>query len=205
MTGTTSTKTTVVFVANTGHILASLTKADGGGPTPALADLVGDSLHLQVGWPLTISSLPASLVDTFKIPVADLAPPVDVDPTTLGPISWGTTMNVTGSGPSGPILGSQSPSVLTNAFTNTTIAVTYVSGSLTVTVAISGTAAVSAPYYIIIAQPLDATGFPVKSSATITATSMNVPLTLPSVQSGTTYLVLVLVQNTLPFVGTFTA
>jgi hypothetical protein len=115
-------------------------------------------------------------------------------------------MNVTGSGPSGPILGSQSPSLLANAFASATLAVSYVSASQTATVTIPvPPAVIGAPYYIIVAQPLADTGFPVKSSATITTAPMKVPLTLPNVQSGTTYLVLVLVQNMLPFVATFTA
>ena len=201
MSGSTPKKVTVVYVATTGHIVAAVTRTDTSGPSPSVADLVGDSLALQMGW--TQPTTPLTIPDgTFLIPATDLAL-VDVDFGLVGPNAWGQAMNLTGSS-SGPVLTS-TPSLL--PLTNFTslppplptaksLSTSQVSVTITTSSALSGFS-----YYIILAQPLTVSGFPTTCKGILPTTATPVSLTVPNMVPGTSYLVLILVQTLQPYVA----
>ena len=81
--------------------MSAITRTNASGPSPSIADLVGDNLHLELG--PTAQVTPPRPVGTFLIPSTDLAS-VDVDIDLLGPNPWGRVMNLAGT-PSSPVLG----------------------------------------------------------------------------------------------------
>jgi len=105
MTGGQSKQMTVVYVSNTGHALAALTRTDGSGPAPAVADLVGDGLIVR--GIVSATAVPwLALPDMFLVPAASLAlQDVAIDPTTgpslLTPRNYGLTP-VPGTAPASP-------------------------------------------------------------------------------------------------------
>ncbi len=198
MSGSTPKKVTVVYVATTGHIVAAVTRTDTSGPSPSVADLVGDSLALQMGWTQTPAT-PLTIPDgTFLIPATDLAL-VEIDFGLLGSTPWGQAMNLVGAS-GGPVLG-QPPSVLPlTTFVSPPTAVSpskpLVNVSIPTSTALSGFS-----YYIILAQPLTVSGFPTTCKGNLPTTATPVSLTVPNMVTGTSYLVLVLVQTLKPYVA----
>jgi hypothetical protein len=193
-----TTKMTVLYVASTGHIVSAITRTEASGPSPSIADLVGDNLHLQLG--PTTQLTPPIPVSTFFIPATDLKS-VDVDFDILGPNPWGRVMNLAGTS-SSPVLGD--PPVLPPLTRlSSTPTASYTAPAVTVNFP-SGSASGGSAYYIIVSQPFTVTGFPTTAKGTLPATLSSAanPLSLGNVRSGT-YPVLILIQNVLPYVATF--
>jgi hypothetical protein len=200
MTGTPSTKITVVYVATTGHVLAGFTRADVSGPPPKLADLVGDNLVLQMG-PSSPTATPTKPVGRFLIPATELAS-VDVDLPHQGAALWGQSMQL--SGATGSLVLSQPPSLFApKAFTTTPVA-NVTASQLTVSIAGSSTTLSGLPYYVMVAQPITgvAKGTLAVVGATTTTATAAVTISVPGSVSSTTQLVLVLVQGISPYIAT---
>ena len=213
MSGTPSTKVTVVNVTTTGHIVAAASRTNTSGPTPSAQDLVGDGIRFRSA----PTASPSSPLFTFVIPVSELtaALPVDVDSKTLGPTSWGKTMNVANSGSSGPILASQSPSVSSigsppvlpplNMWVPTppSTLLTSKASPLVVTFT-SPPAPASLPYYVVVSDPLTVLGFPATAKGTLPSPgNYTFNLTITNIALLKNYAALVLVQSMQPYVTAF--
>jgi hypothetical protein len=206
MSGMSPTKITVVYVATTGHVVAGFTRADVSGSPPKLADLVGDDLVLQMGaTPMSPAPTPTKPIGRFLIPATDLAL-VDVDLPLQGAALWGQSVQLTGA--PGSLVPGQPPALFAptsfgSSSTTTPAASVSASHQLTVSFPGSTPAAIGLPYYVLVAQPITglARGSLAAGAGSSTATTA-VTISVPGSASGTTQLVLVLVQGVSPFIAT---
>jgi len=198
------TKMTVVYVASTGHIVAAVTRRDTTSPSPSVADLVGDGIHLRMATAPTTSSGP---VGTFVIPPSDLAS-VDVDFDQVGTLPWARAINPptvsSSSGQAQPIVNNRLMPFPTSALP--AVSPPKPGSPVSVTIVIPTTMVIptGSTYYIVFSQPATMTGAPPTASGPLSSSgTTTVPfpnLTLPTTTSGTSYPVLILVPTMLPYV-----
>jgi hypothetical protein len=83
MTSGQPTKMTLLYVTNTGHVLAAVTRTNSNGPAPSAADLAGDGVIVQ-GLVTDSTATPwTTSADAFLVPAKDLSTlDIDVDSTT---------------------------------------------------------------------------------------------------------------------------
>jgi len=200
MSGTPSTKMTVVYVKSTGHIVAAVTRTNASGPSPTKKELVGDGIRFR----LAPNGTPTP-VATFVIPVDDLDT-LDLDAHDVGatPLSVAINLAVT---PSGSTIGSPQILPTLNPWTGTgslpSTNLTTKASPLVVNIP-NPPAPASLPYYVVVSDPLTVLGFPATTKGTLAATgNTSFNLTITNLASSKTYAALVLVQGMLPYVTTF--
>ena len=205
MSGTPSTKMTVVYVKTTGHIVAAVTRTNASGPSPTKTDLVGDAIRFRLapnGAPMPVS--------TFVIPVDDLDT-LDVDAHDVGatPLSFAINLAVT---PSGSTIGSPQILPTVNPWTGSSPSTNLTTGasgtpksSPLVVIIPNPPAPASLPYYVVVSDPLTVLGFPATTKGTSAATgNTSFNLTITNLASSKPpYAALVLVQGMAPYVTTF--
>jgi len=199
------TKMSVVYVASTGHVVAAVTRSDTTSPSPSVADLVGDGIHLRMATAPTTSSGP---VGTFVIPPSDLAS-VDVDFDQVGTLPWARAINPpTASSTPGPA----QPGVNSNlmAFPSAglpTVNPASAGNPVNISITIPTTVVIppGSTYYIVFSQPATITGALPKASGALSSSGPTVVqfpnLTFPSKGD---YPVLILVPMMLPYVANLT-
>jgi hypothetical protein len=146
---------TALYVTNTGHVLAVLTRTNPGG-TPAAADVAGDGMLVRGLYTLPAATTaapapaPISFPDMFLVPAADLKTqdvPIDTTsaPALLNPRAFGLAV---GSGASGAPPPPQPAFEPLGAFTTTVPTIVLTStGALTLTF---GPESAGKPYYAVV-------------------------------------------------------
>jgi hypothetical protein len=150
MTGGQPTSMTVVYVANTGHVLAALTQTNDSGTTPAVADVAGDGLLVR-GLLDASAASPSFPPDMFLVPATDLkTQSVAIDtssaPALVNPRAYGLAVSTGSTSPAPP--GTPPAFEPLTPFPGTAPAIDLKkSGKLTLTL---NSAPGGAPYYVLV-------------------------------------------------------
>jgi hypothetical protein len=207
---------TVLYVANTGHVLAALTRTDGSGAAPSVSDLTGDGLLLRGNinqntptltvflnpYLFTVSASDMQSLDfqidptntpTFRNPRAFGISPVPGSTPTASPPPPPPTLNLLG-----PINTQKSSAATTSGFD---LAYDVSSGQLIIHFS-SNLSGQNLQYYALVVQTVtDPTSTPVIVCTKYGSTSSG-PVSQTLTQS-TQVSLLILVQNMLPIVDSF--
>jgi hypothetical protein len=183
-------KMTVVYIANTGHIVAGVSRTDSTGASPAVADLIGNTLTIRGVENNTFAGL-SGTIGSFAIPQGDLRS-LDVDFDLVGTYPWGRAINlpIPAPGTSGP-----GPPVVSSSL-NPLAAPSFASGpppSLNLTIA------TAQPFYIVLTQTNAMSGAIAPLSGTLVVTAGAASVALPALSPGP-YLAFIFVQTMLPYV-----
>jgi hypothetical protein len=196
MNGSQPNKMIVVYVKKTGHVVAAVSRNSNSGTSPSLADIVGDALTVR-GAANNAAPTPG-VIGSFMIPQGDLLS-TEVDFGLVGTYPWGHAVQLpdpaTNPGNSTPQIR---PGNLTPLATPTISGTTSISSpTLKLSVADPN------PFYIIVAPEEPSNTGPSPLSGVLSPVSGSSSVALPALPAAK-YLVLILVQNMLPYVFAYT-
>ncbi len=192
MNGSQPSSMTVVYVKNTGHVVAAVSRNDISGQSPSLAKIVGDVLAVCA--PANNATAAPDIVGSFMIPQGDLLSN-DFDFGLVGTYPWGHAVLLPN-----PATGNSTPQIRPGSLTAMGVP-SILGGPVTSTTAPTLKLPVTDPnpYYIVVAGSTPMIGGPSPLSGILSPASGVSLVALPALPTGI-YLVLILIQNMLPYV-----